>query len=248
MTVFCYPQPWKNKALRICRAFADGCGGTVVKDGRLRDGPAMFYGIAPGMERLWRAAQDGRDFYFADNAYFDAARQTYFRVTKNRLQHSGLGTSTGERFATLRIPIEPWRGDGKHIVLCPQSDHFMQAIAGYGGNWTADTTAMLRKVTDRPIRVRLWARDKAVQADSLQVDLCDAHALVTWSSSAAISAILAGVPAVCAGQSAASPVAATIPEIGNPPRPLREEWAGVLADNQFTVSELANGTAWAMLK
>lgn len=247
MTVFCYPVPGKAKAKNICSAFAEGCGGTVIEDGRLRDGAAMFYGIMAGMEALWRAAHDGRDVWFCDNAYFDSSRQKYFRVTKNRLQHSGVGASDGKRFAALGIEVKPWRDSGKHIVLCPQSDHFMRYVAGYGGNWTVDTIAMLGRVTNRPIKVRPWSRDKAAQAASLQTDLRDAHAVVTWSSAAAVTAIVDGVSAVCANQSAAWPVAATIQQIEEPPRPPREQWCAVLADHQFTLDEMRTGFAWNSL-
>lgn len=239
----CYPTPGKLKAQFICEAFAKGCGGKVIADNQLRPGPAMFYGIAPGCESLWRHAQDGRDYWFVDNAYYDASREQYFRVTKNRLQHSGLGASDGKRFQALGIAIEPWRQGGKHILLCPQSDHFMRTVAGYSGNWTDETTAMLRKFTDRPIRVRQWERNKGKQASSLVADLVDCHALVTWSSAAAVTAILSGVPAIVGPHSAAGPMAITIAEIENPPQRERETWAGVLAANQWTLPELASG-AW----
>lgn len=240
--IFCYPQPGKLKAKQICQAFADGCGGTVIEDGRLRNGPAVFYGISPGMESLWR---DARDFWFIDNAYFDAARGTHYRVTKNRLQHTGTGTSDGQRFAALGIEIEPWRDAGSHLLLCPQSDHFMRAVARYEGNWVADTLALLKN--RRPVRVRPWARDKREQAETLTADLAEAFAVVTWSSAAAVTAILAGIPAVCSNQSAAWAMAATIPQLDNPPKPEREQWCGVLADNQFTLDEMRNGVAWERL-
>ena len=70
----------------------------------------MFYGIDTANEQVWRDAKaSGQDWYYADNAFFDATRGTYFRVGKNRLQHSGNGTSTGERFHRLKLQVMPWR-------------------------------------------------------------------------------------------------------------------------------------------
>ncbi len=229
----------------ICANFAHGCGGKVVEDGILRDGPAAFYGIGPGMEPLWRGVQDGRDWFLIDNSYFDSARGTYYRVTKNRLQHSGLGTSDGSRFRALGIEIEPWRLPGNHIVVCPQSEHFMRSVGGYGGDWAADVVHSLQGLTDRPIMLRLWGRDKSKQAANLHEMLDGAHAVVTWSSAAAITALLSGIPAVCMGQSAAEPMATPLAEIESPRRPDgREEWGRILADNQWTLAEMAGGFAW----
>lgn len=247
MTLYCYPQPGKAKAKRICTAFAQGCGGKVIDDGQLRDGDAMFYGVAPGMESLWRAAHEGgRDVYFADNAYFDETRERYFRITKNRLQHAGFGTSDGKRFAALGVELKPWRTDGDYLLLCPQSEHFMRCIAGYYSNWTYDTIAMLRGITDRPIKVRPWSRDKGAQAAGLKLELQHAHALITWSSAAAVTAVVNGVPAAV-NTGAASVVAITLRQLEDPPKPARESWANVLADNQFDLEEMRNGYAWAWL-
>ena len=91
------------------------------------------------------------------------------------------------------------------------------------------------------------SRDKAAQAASLVADLFGAHALVTWSSAAAVTAVMSGVTAVCAPQCAAAPVSSLVAEIDDPPRPERQEWCNVLADNQFTVAEMGDGTAWRML-
>ncbi len=246
MTVYCYPAPGKAKARLICQSFAEGCGGTVIDDGKFRDGQSMFYGIAPGMESLWRSIQDsGQDWYSADNSYFDSSREKFFRVTKNRLQHLGFGKSDSERFDALGIKINPWRSRGGYLLLCPQSEHFMRSVAGYNGNWTSDTMRLLTK--ERPVLVRSWGRDKAAQAASLKADLAGAHAVLTWSSAAAITAVLEGLPAVCSPHSAARRVSVEIPELDSPPRPVREQWAGVLADNQWTLAEMRDGTAWRAL-
>ena len=251
--VTAYPVAGKAKSLDICRAFVEGCGGIVSTNAQtLFDGPAFFYGVDSSNKHLFDAAlyDTAREFYYCDNSYFDNSRQQFFRVTRNQLQHSGLGRSNGKRFAALGIPIAPWRRQGAHVVVCPQSESFMHDIAKYPGDWLHDTTQRLRAASPlRELRVRAWSSDKGALASTLAQDLVNAHALVTWSSAAAVTAILAGVPAFCSAFCAAWPIAnKSLALIEHPERPDgRENWAGVLADNQWTINELRSGKAWSDL-
>ena len=83
--------------------------------------------------------------------------------------------------------------------------------------------------------------------------LQDAWATVTFNSIAATESVIAGVPAfVLAPCNAAQPVSNTDLEmLDNPWWPNEEErqaWANHLAYGQFHVTELANGTAYRILK
>lgn len=251
--VNCYPMHAKAKSVEICKAFAQGCRGVVSRPNEhWLPEPSFFYGISNENQEHWSQAllhQRDIDWYYSDNSYFDKTRGTHFRVTKNRLQHSGLGTSDGKRFASLGIEIKSWRTAGRHIVVCPQSDDFMRRIVGYNGDWLADITQALLLRTERPLKVRHWQRDKAAAAATLHEDLRDAWALVTWSSAAAIEAILAGIPAVVSGQCAAKPVSIQMDDIddADPQGIDRYEWAAVLADNQWTLDEFRRGVAWSAL-
>lgn len=252
--VSCYPVPGKAKSLKICEAFAQGCGGEIVTDGNLRDGPAVFAGVMDGNEQTWIQLREReanpetrQGYYQIDNAYFDSARETYFRATKDAIQHSGIGESDGSRFAALGIDIKPWRLHGDVIIVCAQSQHWMRVIEQYAGEWALDVVYQLRRYTRKPIQIRPWQRNKAIQTASLPADLKTAHALVTWNSAAAVTALLAGVPVVCAGQGAASPLSGTIQQIDTPPMLDREPWAAVLADHQFTLDEMRSGMAWSVI-
>ena len=245
--VTAYPVAGKQKSLDLCLAFIRGCGGQIGT--KLRPGSAAFYGVNHSNEDVWRAViADGRDRFMIDNSYFDALRQRSFRVTKNRMQHTGSGVSDGKRFKAIGSEVKPWRTAGDHIVVCPQSESFM-ALAGYEGDWTASVVKRLAKHTDREIRVRPWSRNKTKGAVSLQADLIGAHAVVVWSSAAAVSAVLAGVPVVVEGEDcAARPMSGTVEGIESLPTPDRDNWLCVLADNEWAVDELTNGTAWSHLK
>jgi hypothetical protein len=249
MTMTAYPVAGKSKSLEICRAFVDGCGGAIVHTAEeLADGPAFFYGVDRSNVHLWRQAKERGGFYYCDNSYFDGTRQAYFRVTKNRLQHSGEGVSTGERFRALKIAVEPWRDPGEWVVVCPQSDEFMKLVVAYGRDWFADALADLAPYKKR-LRVRAWNRDKKALSATLAQDLDGAKCLVTWSSAAAVTALLKGVPVVVGSSDcAARRMGGNIFRIDELPRPDgRENWAGVLADNQWTVGEMRSGVAWRAL-
>lgn len=244
MVVTAYPVAGKRKSFDLCLAFVRGCGGQI--GATLRDGAAVFYGVDDSNVAIWRAVRKrGDDWYYLDNAYFDGARQQYFRVSRNRLQHTGIGVSDGARFSALGIEVKPWRRSGAHVVVCPQSASFMRTIAEQSSDWGAQTIARLRH-SHREIRMRPWLRDKGVSAASLPDDLRGAHALVTWSSAAAVSAIVAGVPVIVDGNDCAARVMSGI-DLEALPTPGRENWLGVLADNQFTTTEFEQGMAWEKL-
>lgn len=253
--IYAYPVRGKAKSRDICEAFVKGCGGAIVSGGdEPRDGPAFFYGVDASNLHIWQKVKHNPHrypFYYCDNSYFDSTRQEYFRVTKNGLQHKGLGKSNGERFKSLGIEIKPWRQnpDG-HLVVCPQSDSFMKDVVDFRGNWLEEILSVAKsKFPHRTLRVRNWNRDKGALAATLRDDLQDAHSLITWSSAAAITSILEGIPAIaCSYDCAAGPMAGTgLFHIDRLPQKDRTEWAGVLADNQWTLDEFSDGTTWRML-
>lgn len=253
MTVVGYPTPGKAKARQILEAFCGGAGGRVVDElpRRLEDGAAAFFGVTPATKPLWeQAKREGRAWYYLDNAYFHEARGSYFRATKNRLQHDGRGLSDGQRFAALDLEILPWRKGGRHVVLAPQSDEFMQVCAAYAGRWTDDALGALYGKTERELRVLAWNRDKTQWYADLAPNLVNCWCLVTYSSASAISALLAGVPAICTAEDCvvAPWCRADLRAIESPPRPEgREAIAAMVADQQWTLDEMRSGLAWAMV-
>jgi hypothetical protein len=247
VTVTAYPVAGKRKSFEICLSFARSCGGQIA--GAYRDGTAFFYGVDASNLDLYQRARAAGDYFYCDNSVFDSERQQRFRIARNRLQHNGLGQSDCRRFNALGIAIRDWATRGEHIVVCPQSDFFMRDVVGYDGNWLDYVRARLALVTDRPLRIRPWNRDKGALSATLKDDLAGAHALVTWSSAAAVTAVLEGIPVVVmSDECVARPMSGTLDQIEDLPRPDgRRNWAGVLADNEWTLREIADGTAWGSL-
>lgn len=229
----------------MCQAFSAGCSGKVSSriPEILEPGAAAFYGVRPDWLHLWwQAKVERRDWYYIDNAYFDGARERMFRVERKRLQHDGSGHSDGKRLSKLGLHVKPWRTDGTKVLVCAQSPEFMATVA-QAPTWLEDTLTRLRELTDRPIAVR----HKGDQVP-FHWALSDAWIVVTWSSAAAVQALIAGVPVVCAPECAAAPFATAIENIERPKRLFgREAWAAVLADHQYTLDEMRSGQAWRAL-
>jgi hypothetical protein len=119
--------------------------------------------------------------------------------------------------------------------------------------WLEDTINLIKLYTDRDIVVRNKAsRSVRQSSDTMEMALeRDVHCLVTFSSIAAVEAIMLGKPAIVLGPSAAWPVASqNIKDIEKPFIPTLdevEEWAAHLAYCQFTEAEMRDGTAWRLL-
>jgi len=213
----------------------------------MQQGPAAFYGLI-GIEWMLRSSiAEGRTFYVGDNSFFDASRGRYFRFARNAIQQSTLAAPDHERLKALGVAVKPWRKDGRHVVVVEQSEHFLKLVGA--DQWLLKVLNTLKGLTDRTIIVRHWSRDKAGAARGLQLDLKNAWALVTHMSAAANEALLAGVPVFTSGACAATPMSSgELEKIETPRYPDgREDWAAGLANSQWTLEEIRNGTAWRRL-
>lgn len=219
--------------MRLIEAFAAGCGGRVAStwSPRLEPGAAAFYGVRRSWKHLWdQAKREGRDWYYIDNAYFDCTREAQFRIAKNAIQHTGLGESDGRRFAALGLSVKPMREGGARVVIAAQSQEFMEVVAGDPG-WLARVSQNLR---DQYGGENVIVRTKQEKRPLVE-DLKQAALLVTWSSAAAVTALLEGVRVACALECCATHATD------------RSRWAAVLADQQWTEGEMRNGSAWRAL-
>lgn len=247
----------KKKGVMVSKAFAYGCGGkSVCADAGLVDGLVAFHGVGAEMAAIFgRVVAEGRDYFYIDNGYMRAGKNGYFRVTRGAPQHSGEGRGSPSRFGRLGVEILPWRSDNDggagHVVVACQSPLWFLHHGLDLETWINDTTAEIRRHTDREIRIRQKPLGRAITraAPPFDADLAGAWAVVTFTSNCAVDAILAGVPAIVTGPSAALPMAGRrLDEIAAPPRPAgRRHWAEVLAANQWTLDEMRLGICWSDL-
>jgi hypothetical protein len=229
------------------RALARGIGHSRVIVGEPPAGPAPF--AVWGQEWLAlriipRAAREGRPFWHIDNGFYLPARGTahgYYRCTYRGMSPILLRDPAPR--PDLRVKMQPWRRDGRHVLLALPGASFGRAMGINVRSWLAHIEGRLRILTDRPIVVRPKTFTKP-----LAPDLAGAWALVTHSSNVAVDAVIAGIPVFVAAESPAAPVGRTDLDIENPVMPDREAWWASLMNQQFTLPEMASGTAWRLMR
>lgn len=235
-------------SLAVCEAMHQGTRLPMVPPAPLLGGGVATYGFLRGiLPTLNEARSLGREWVYADRGYFQATygddHSGFFRLSRNRWQHSGEGEPDFARWKALGLKIDPWRKGGEHILVCPPGDVFSGAVGGFSSEaWIRTVLSTLYKITERPVRVRLKSE---TGRRPLAADLKECHALVTYMSNTAVQALLAGVPVFCNESCAAFPMGGRdLGEIENPPMPEgREVWAATLAANQWTLEEIRAGHA-----
>ena len=120
----------------------------------------------------------------------------------------------------------------------------------------------IRKHTNRPIIYRPKPKRRvfppipgttySTKPELIEAVLRGAHVLVTHSSACAVNAILMGVPAICLGRCAATPVSGnSLETIENPFFPeaaLLRWWIACLMWFEWTMEEYESGKAWEFIR
>lgn len=181
----------------------------------------------------------------------DKGRQ-YYAVAVHG--HNGSGwwpVGPEERWSQLGIELKPWRTEGKHLLVCAQRGIGSKTMAS-PYRWAEETADRLRKLTDRPVRIRLHPGNTKAPAVSLLDDLRDAWACVIWSSGCGVQALIQGVPVFFSapawiGQGAAKPGIDAIEA------PMRDDDARLkalqrMAWAQWSVEEIGSGAPFIRIR
>jgi len=215
--------------------------------------PAVVRGITKRKEMdVCRSA--GRDFYYIDTGYFgNGKHKRYHRITKNDIQNFGpIIDRPSDRLQATGFQTHKFYR-GTNILLAPPSQKLLNLYDINLEEWLKQTQDEIKKHTDRPIVVRLkQGRSARISDNTIEMALAqDVHCLVTFSSIAAVEALLLGKPAITLGPNAAAALCSqSIAEIENLKIPSLDEvsaWARHLAYCQFTEEEMRDGTAWRIL-
>ena len=244
------PNAYYVNGIGICKefalAFSKGCGGHIYETANmLQNGDVAMFGDPATWGLLQDAIKDNRTWFYGDKAYF--GRDRYYRITKNALQSDCVGNKDVSRLHQLGITAKP-RKNGKKILICRQSAKFYDLQGINRDEWLRNTINTIRLYTDRPIEIR----DKVVGSMTERLfarSLKDVHAVVVYTSVAGVQAAMQGVPCFATEKCASLAFGSgDLSTIENPVLPdNREELASVLANNQWTLDEIRNGTAWRML-
>lgn len=247
--------------------FAKGCNTKPVDsntfDYDASEDPIVLRGILK-KKFMYRCWEDNRDFYYMDTGYFGNERtqsnpngwKYWHRIVKNNLQHDQLIERPGDRFAAFKRKFNPWKKDGRKILIAAPDEKPMKFYEKDLEDWLTETVDTIKKYTDRPVEIR---RRNKLRLDRLTTDTLedalndDVFALVTFNSNAAVESVFQGIPVfVLAPASAASPVGLRdLSKIETPYYPDKDKlqaWGNHLAYGQFHISELKSGKAKDILE
>ena len=235
-------------------------------------------GVLRGTGEMFKAAASaGIDYYYIDHSYFNPGYggAGWMRIVKNAHTMNRLGTSTGARynqFFQKSNPILPWKNSrerGGKIVICPPTNA-VSWYAGHKHDWTDGVITQLKSLLPPSDHKRIVVRPKPnepmvdnvgnlvgfkqnVTDGSLDEDLNNAQCVIAFNSMVALTATLRGIPVIGTNYSCCQPIAFKLHDIARPSvfenePPDRTRLCHWLADNQWSIEEIKNGTAWRMLQ
>jgi len=210
-----------------------------------------------------RCREDHRQFYYMDSGYLGNRPNManpngwkfWHRIVSNDLQHGAVIDRPADRLQRLNIKIRPRQNHCRDILIVAPDEKPCTFYDITLDQWLKTTIDTIKKHTDRPVRMRERPASRQDRKTQLPEEwLNDVHAVVTFNSTAATEAILAGVPVfvTAPAANAAQPVSnsdlSLIEKPWFPDSDQVHKWACHLAYGQFHTKELANGTAAAILK
>ena len=225
--------------------------------------PVAVWGCLRGTEAVIdEAGQNEQDWYFFDHAYVMneskhmpnmKLKDRVYRVTKNAQLINDIDELSYDDYNRIEkykehVQLEPWKKDGKYILVFEPSDFAKRWWEV--PNWTEDTIRLLKRNTNLEIRIR-----KKNSLISFESEVKGAKAVVSLQSAAAIQAHIWGIPGYCAEMSAAYPVSHSMDMIEQGldsiqyiPDHHRQRWLNSILANQYTMTEIADGTCYNRLK
>lgn len=224
---------------RVCDALAKG-----FKD----DDICATYGVLRGSGD-WAKAQK-KPTLLVDKGYFKPGHfEGYYRLAWHGTQAMFESGSAGMRWDALHQQVEPWRTAGKHILICPPTApvaHFYGLRrADYDwGKWMGNKVLLQ---THGAYVVTVRTKDCQIP---LEEDLQDCAGVVTFNSGVGWEALRRGIPVVSDvnHSTVGSFLGTTIADLGKDmAHHDRRALFSFMANRQFTLAEIENGTARSYL-
>lgn len=186
---------------------------------------------------------------------YTANRLRFIRTAWNAVGMAADGvkaeTPKPDRWAALGITLQPWKKTRfLEAGYKPSADQYALLLEQHPGDAAAPMVADFREqvelaadVRGWPLRVRhhpLYKQNERTLAE----DLAGADLAITWASTAAIEAVIDGVPTYAFNKNAITAPVTRPSFLFAPYYGARLPWASALAYRQWTLAELADGTAW----
>jgi hypothetical protein len=175
--------------------------------------------------------------------------EKHFAMALDGHNGSGQWSPRGpERWDRLGLKLQPYREDGRHILVCSQRG-MGSALMRQPRDWPQDVIRKLKHLTDRPIVHRPHPGKRFKDVESLASQLKDCWAVVVWASNCGIAALLAGVPVFYEAPYSvvASVCDKRIARIETPSYPDRLPALQSMAWAQWTPAEITRGEAFRHL-
>lgn len=246
MRALLYFNPVKAHQVRFVGAFGDGLKEWGVKVSTWQENPTTADFIVtwgdrrpPGCDLPALMLENG--YINGDHGAYEARRAAHISTSWGAMH--GLADASpdrpADRWDALAIELAPWCERDGPVLVCRQLQNDQASPSA------AQWRDLMRDVTFSFARfvVRPHPRD-APNQQTLTAALANASACVTWSSTAAVEAVIAGVPTVVYSiGSIAWPVTSHLCRerrfVGD-----RLQWAYNLAYRQWTYDEIRRGECW----
>jgi hypothetical protein len=154
----------------------------------------------------------------------------------------------------VTVEMKKWRVYGDHILLCGQVPWDSSVQNTDHRQWLNDVSQRLIQLTDRPIIFRphpLAPRfDLPLTISSagktIEQDLENAWAHISYNSNTGVDAVLAGVPTFAFDDySMVRSIAnGDLDYIESPQTPDRQQWLNDISYSQWTMDEMRSGATW----
>lgn len=168
-----------------------------------------------------------------------------------------------DRLKSLRLKLAPRRKhDGGHILYASSSQKYNDFFGlGESSEVAFRTLHRMGKLSNRQLIYRPKPSDRrakpiggialSTNSQSMADALIGCHVLVTYGSTAAMDAVVAGVPAIVLGDAIAAPVAQRVAEVREhvekpywPDDVVRHQWTRAVSYQQYSQAEMRSGEAW----
>jgi hypothetical protein len=227
----------------------------------------VCFGLHPPGHILQREFREhGTPLLIIDYGYLKRGTLMYSKVDEGRYYSLSLNGLNGRsdrlpspmppaRWNSLKVPLQPWRTDGKYILVCGQKANDV-AIGNLNPiHWAKSTIDKIQSLTSRPVMFRPHPEDPTqkrpigvphAEHKTFNEALQEAYCVVAYNSNSLVEATVAGVPTFTLGEgSMVQGVTNTnLALIDNPNLPDREQWAYDLAWRQYTIGEIRDGLLW----
>jgi hypothetical protein len=269
VTFHTYPRGWPGPLAwnRLRRNWHQFSSGRALRHGMEKHGVTTSHGRRnktsdADMAVMWSWKQKrliehmqatGRHLLVIERGFIQP-RNEWFSLTLDGFNGRGKfapAGDKGERFERhFSHHLKPWIDGGEYALVIGQVPRDSALHGADIVAWARQKTEELLRAGQRvvyrphPLTFTPCPEGAELSTGSLKEDFAKASCVVTFNSTTAVEAVLAGIPTVISDiGSVAYPMASH--EIGEPlRRPDRTAWCHDLAWRQWKLEELEDGTAW----